>query len=313
MEEHTAPQAEALARPFKAGIVAIVGRPNVGKSTLLNQLVHFKVSIVTPKPQTTRENIKAVLTGDHFQIVFLDTPGYLAQPAHLLDQQMVRLARGALLEADLVLMMVEPRLPGDIELRLIELIRADQRPAILAINKVDTLANKAAMLPVMEEYSRLHPFLEIVPISALQADGLDLLLSLMIKHLPEGGPLFPPQEVTNRSERSLVADIVREEVYMLYRQEVPYSVAVAIDEFRQQDPQHGGKDYIRALIFVEREGQKGILIGKGGKALKEVGTRARQQMELLLGRPVYLELWVKVRPGWRKDPQFLRWLQETNR
>jgi len=299
--------------PFKAGMVAIVGRPNVGKSTLLNQLVHFKVSIVTPKPQTTRENVKAILTGDHFQIVFLDTPGYLAQPAHLLDQQMVRMARGALLEADLVVMMVEPRPPGDIELRLIKLIEADRRPALLAINKIDTLRNKAEMLPVIEKYSRLHPFLEIVPISALQADGLDLLLELMVKHLPEGAPLFPPDEVTDRSERSLVADIIREEVYMLYRQEVPYSVAVAIDEFREKDPEHGDKDYIRAIIFVEREGQKGILIGKGGRALKEVGTRARQQIEFLLGRPVYLELWVKVRPGWRKDPHFLKWLQETNR
>jgi len=308
MEGHQQPQG----RPFKAGIAAIVGRPNVGKSTLLNQLVHLKVSIVSPKPQTTHENIRAILTGDGFQMVLLDTPGYLAQPAHLLDQQMVRMVRGALLEAHLVVMMAEPRPPGDIEMRLIELMRVDQRPAILALNKTDTLRNKAELLPVMDEYSRLYPFLEIVPISALRADGLDLLLELMVKHLPEGEPMFPPDKVVERSVRAMVADIVREEVYTLYRQEVPYAVAVAIDELRQADPQHGGKDYIRAIIFVEREGQKGILIGKGGRALKEVGTRARQQIEFLLGRPVFLELWVKVRPGWRKDPHFLRWLQEAN-
>ncbi|MCS7276219.1 MAG: GTPase Era [Dehalococcoidia bacterium] len=299
--------------PFRAGVVAILGRPNVGKSTLLNQLLQFKVSAVAPKPQTTRENIKGILTGPDYQIVLLDTPGYLGRPAHLLDQQMVRLARDALLEADLVVLMVEPLPPGDIEETIMKMLAEERKAAILAINKVDTLRNKAQLLPVMDEYARRHPFREIVPISALKADGVDLLLQLMVRHLPEGDPLYPPDEVTDRSERALAADIVREEVYHLYRQEVPYAVAVAIDEFREQDPEHGGKDYIRALVFVERQGQKGILIGKGGQALKEVGTRARQQLELLLGRPIYLELWVKVRPGWRKDPQFLRWLQETNR
>jgi GTP-binding protein Era len=299
--------------PFRAGAVAIVGRPNVGKSTLLNQLLQFKVSAVSPRPQTTRQNVRGILTGDGFQVVFLDTPGYLGRPAHLLDQRMVRLARDAVVEADLVVLMVEPRPPGDIEEMLMDLIAAERKPALLAINKVDTLRNKAELLPVMDEYSRRHPFREIVPVSALKADGLDLLLQLIVRHLPEGPALYPPEEVTDRSERSLAADIVREEVYHLYRQEVPYAVAVAIDEFRERDAEHGGKDYIRALVFVEREGQKGILIGKGGQALKQVGSRARQQLELLLGRPVFLELWVKVRPGWRKDPQFLRWLEETNR
>ncbi|GBD13371.1 GTPase Era [bacterium HR24] len=298
--------------PFKAGAVAIVGRPNVGKSTLLNQLLQFKVSAVAPKPQTTRENVRGILTGDGYQVVLLDTPGYLGRPAHLLDQQMVRLARDAIVEADLVVLMVEPRPPGDIEENILRLLEQESKPALLAINKVDTVRNKAELLPVMDEYARRFPFREIVPISALRADGVGLLLQLVVRHLPEGEPLYPPDEVTDRSERALAADIVREEVYRLYRQEVPYAVAVAIDEFREQDAEHGGKDYIRALVFVEREGQKGILIGRGGQALKQVGSRAREQLEHLLGRPIYLELWVKVRPGWRKDPQFLRWLQETN-
>lgn len=298
--------------PHKAGVVAVVGRPNVGKSTLLNQLLQFKLSIVTPKPQTTRETVKGILSGPGYQIVLLDTPGYLRQPAHLLDQRMLKQAREALAEADLVLLLVEPRPPGDIEQALIQAVRGSGRPCLLVINKIDTVA-KAELLPVMDQYSRLHDFQEIVPISALQRDGLDLLLQLMVKHLPPGPPLYPEEELTDRTERALVADIVREEVYLLYRQEVPYAVAVAIDQFREADPEHGGKDYIRAVIFVERESQKGILVGKGGEALKRVGMRARQQIEALLGRPVYLELWVKVRPRWRKDPQFLRWLEETLR
>jgi len=305
-------QGPEVSSPFRAGTLAIVGRSNVGKSTLINQWMHAKVSIVTPKPQTTRENIMAVLTGDGFQVVLLDTPGYLGDPAHLLGKQMTLLARGALLEADLVLLMVEPCQPGEIERRLIELIKADKRPALLAINKIDTVPQKSLLLPVIEAYSQLHPFREIVPISALKGEGVELLLRLVIAHLPEGAPAFPLGSRVYRSQRAMVADIIREEIYMLYRQEVPYAVAVAIDEFQPSSPQHGGKVYIRALIFVEREGQKGILIGKGGGALKEVGTRARQQLEFLLGRPIFLELWVKVKPGWRKDLQFLRWLQETN-
>jgi|FaiFalDrversion3_1042247.scaffolds.fasta_scaffold00413_7 GTP-binding protein Era len=299
--------------PFKAGVVAIVGRPNVGKSTLLNQLLQFKLSAVSPRPQTTRQEVRGILSGDGYQIVLLDTPGYLGRPAHLLDQQMVRLARAAMADADLVLLMVEPRPPGDIEEAIMALLARQSRPALLVINKVDTLPNKAQLLPVMDDYGRRYPFREIVPISALQADGLDLLLGLLVRHLPEGEPLYPPDELTDRSQRALAADIVREEVYRLYRQEVPYAVAVAIDEFREQDPAHGGKDYIRALVFVEREGQKGILIGRGGQALKQVGSRAREQLELLLGRPVHLELWVKVQRRWRQDAQFLRWLEETNR
>lgn len=289
----------------KAGLVAIVGRPNVGKSTILNLLLNFKLAIVSPKPQTTRHKILGVLSGEGFQAMFLDTPGMLRQPRDELDHRLVRRAIECIDEADLVVLVVEPFKPGDIELRLIQAIKSRSKPTILAINKVD-LVKKPELLPIMDEYNNLYNFLGIVPLSALRQDGIDILLNLLITHLPAGEPLFGPEEVTSHSERFLVAELVREQVCHLYGEEIPFDTAVEIEEFREASPERGGKDYIRATIYVNKDSQKGILIGSGGALLKQVGVRAREQIEAMLGRSVYLELWVKTYPKWRKDPAFLK-------
>ena len=291
-------------RPFKVGTVAIIGRPNVGKSTLLNLLVRFRLSSVTPKPQTTRHKILGIAHGDGYQIAYLDTPGVPYRTPDELDRLLVSRAVEAIEEADLVVMMVEPRPPLDVELRLIEELRSRNKPAILAINKVDTIT-KQEVLPLIREYGKLYPFLEIVPISALHNDGVDLLEGLIVEHLPDGEPLFPPDELTDRTERFLVSEMIREQVFNHLAEEVPYSVAVDIDEWREAETE-GDKVYIKAVLYVERESQKPILIGRGGQMLKKIGTTARQQIEALLGRPVYLDLWVKVHPRWRRDKAFLR-------
>ncbi|MBI2916922.1 MAG: GTPase Era [Chloroflexi bacterium] len=290
---------------FKSGTVAIMGRPNVGKSTLLNLLVRYHLSAVSPRPQTTRHKILGVLTGDSYQITFLDTPGVPYRTRDNLNRRLVIGAMEALDEADLVVMMVEARPPADIETRLADELKRANKPAILAINKVD-LVSKPELLPVMEQYSRLHTYLEIVPLSALQNDGVDALLAGIVRHLPEGEAVFPAEELTDRPEHFLVSEIVREQVFNALGEELPYSVAVEIDEFQEQSPQHGGKDYIRALLYVEKESQKGILIGRRGGMLKKIGVQSRQAIEALLERPVFLELWVKVYPKWRQDPAFLQ-------
>ncbi|MFQ5860528.1 MAG: GTPase Era, partial [Dehalococcoidia bacterium] len=292
-------------KDFRSGYVAILGRPNVGKSTLLNRLLRFRLCGVSPRPQTTRHKLLGVLTGQDYQAVFLDTPGFLRRAQKPLDRRMVHQAREAMQEADLVVLMVEPRMPGDIEQRLIKELGERQQPTILAINKVD-LVKKPWVLPVMEAYSGLYPFLELVPISALHQGGVDLLLELVVQHLPPGEPLFPADTLTDRPERFLTGELVREQVFQLYGQEVPYSVAVDVEEFVEGSAEHGGKDYISATIYVEKPGQKAILIGSGGTALKQVGVRARRGIEALLGRPVHLELWVKVHPGWPRDEAFLQ-------
>ncbi len=290
---------------FKTGYVAIVGRPNVGKSTLINGLLQTKLSIVTPKAQTTRSRIIGVLTGDDYQAIFLDTPGYLQKPQYELHKLMLQRVREVIEEADLVLFMVEPYGIKAGDLAVLERIKEKKKPTILVINKVDTV-RKLDLLPLIEEWSKKYDFLEIVPISALKLDGVDRLLDLVVKYLPEGPALYPEDYVSDQPERFFVAEIIREKIFQLYRQEIPYATAVEIDEFVEQDPEHGGKDYIRAIIYVEHDSQKGILIGKGGEALKRVGIQARQEIEAFLGRPVHLELWVKVRKHWRKDVNFLR-------
>lgn len=293
------------ALPFKSGAVAIVGRPNVGKSTLLNLLVKFKLSSISPKPQTTRHKILGILTGDNYQVAFLDTPGMPFKTNYELDRFLVARALEAIREADMVALMVEPKPPADIEQRLIEEIKRQKKPAILIINKIDVV-RKPELLPIIKEYSRLYSFIEVAPVSALKMDGIDSLIDTIVKHLPEGTPLFPPDEVTDRPERFLVAEIIREAVFNIYSQEVPYAVAAEIEEFKERSEEQGGKDFIRAILYVERDSQKAILIGRGGEKMKKIGERARQEIETLLGRSVYLELWVKVYPKWRKDKAFLQ-------
>ncbi len=296
---------EVVALLFKSGTVAIVGRPNVGKSTLLNLLVKFKLSAVSPKPQTTRHKILGIITGENYQIAFFDTPGMPLKTSHELDKRLVTRALEAIGEADLTVLLVEPKPPGDIERRLIEELKRHGRPALLAINKIDTV-KRHELLPVMDEYSRLHKFADIVPVSALKMDGVESLTDAIVRHLPEGPALFAEDEVTDRPERFLASEIVREAVFNAYGQEVPYAVAVEIEEFKERSEEQGGKDFIRAVLYVERDSQKAILIGRGGEKMKKIGERARQEIELLVGRGVYLELWVKVYAKWRKDKAFLQ-------
>jgi GTP-binding protein Era len=284
--------------------VAIIGRPNAGKSTLLNRLLDYQLSAVSPKPQTTRHSILGVVTGEGFQAAFYDTPGLPYRTSDQLDRRLVAAALEALQGVDLVLMLAEARPPGDVEQRIIEELRKDGKRAILALNKVDRV-KKETILPAIEAYSKAYPFLEIIPISALTGDGVAEMLGLVAQHLPEGEAEYPQDEMTDRSERFLASEMVREQVFNAYAAEVPYAVAVELEDFQEASEEHGGKDYISATLFVEKDSQKAILIGRGGLMLKTIGTAARERIEEMLGRPVHLELWVKVQPKWRKDKGFL--------
>ena len=301
-------------KDFKAGYVAIVGEPNVGKSTLLNTLLQHKISIVTPKPQTTRHKIIGIMTGENYQIVFLDTPG-LIKPRYLLQEVMMRYAESALNDADIILFMVDVKkvktneavtktLPFEILKRY-----ADQRPIILVINKVD-LVNKLEVLPIIDFFSKVFPFKEIVPISALKGQNIDELKKVLLQYLPNHPPFYPPDMVTEHPERFFVAEIIREKIFQIFRQEIPYSTTVSIVEFREAK-EEGERDYIRAEIYVEKESQKGIIIGKDGQMLKKVGTLAREEIEWFLGRPVYLDLYVKARKKWRDSKAWLKRLGYT--
>ncbi len=296
-------QAEAKP-PYRAGYVAIIGRPNVGKSTLLNQLLRERLAAVSPKAQTTRHKILGILSGPSYQALFLDTPGIMRQPSDELDRRMLKNAQEAIKDADVVVLLVEPRPPGDVERSLIE--KLSSRPTILAINKVDTV-DQAQVQATIDQYRVLHEFVEILPISALYGAGLDRLLELVVSLLPEGAPFYPEDQLTDRPERFFVSELIREQIYHLYGDEIPYDTAVEIEEFREARPEEGrNKDFIRAVIYVNRDSQKRILIGAGGRAIKRLGEVARKQIEGFLGRPVYLELWVKVRKKWRKNPQLLK-------
>ena len=294
------------ARPaYRSGTVAIVGRPNVGKSTLLNVLLDYKLAITSPKPQTTRHQLLGLVTGPGYQVAFLDTPGLMERARDLLDRRMRGRVMAAMQEADLAVMVVEPRPPGAIEARIMEALGDGGLRAILAINKIDRVA-KPRLLPVIEAYLGRFPFLEAVPVGALAQDGTALLLNRIVAQLPEGEPLHESDAVTDRPERFLVEELVREQLFHPYGQEVPYDTAVEVEEFREASPDEGRKDLIRAVVYVNKPSQRHILVGRAGAALKEVGTRARGQIEEMLGRPVFLELWVRVRPGWRQDEGFLR-------
>lgn len=300
--------AEKTETTFKAGYVSIVGQPNVGKSTLLNNFLHFKVSAVTRKPQTTRHQIRGILNGENYQIILLDTPGLL-EPKYKLQEAMVQAAHRALRDSDLVLFMVEaaPQ-PDGTDVMLLEDIMKINHPVILIINKMDTVY-KNQVLPLMEYYSHYENIKTMVPISALKADGLDQLRKEIIDHLPEGQPFYPPDQITDHPERFIVSEVIREKIFQRYGEEIPYATTVEIEEFKERTE---GKDFIKATIYVEKTSQKGILIGKEGDALKEVGKLAREEIEYLLGRSVYLELWVKVKEKWRQDEKVLRELGYFN-
>ena len=295
--------AEEQTPGFKSGFVALIGRPNAGKSTLLNRLLGEKIAIISPKPQTTRNRILGIKNLPCGQIIFLDTPG-IHRSKNLLNQSMVRTALATLQEVDVICLLIEADAPDhEDNLLILENLKTVRNPVFLVINKID-LVPKGALLPVMERYSRTRPFEQIIPLSALHGEGVQVLTEELLKILPEGPRLFPEDMITDLPERFLAAELIREKIFQLTHEEIPYSTAVEVEEFKERE----GKNLvvIRAAIQVERESQKGILIGEKGRMLKEIGRRAREEIEALLGAKVYLELWVKVEKGWRDDPRALQ-------
>jgi GTP-binding protein Era len=288
---------------FKSGFVSLIGRPNTGKSTLLNLLLGEKIAIISSKPQTTRNRILGIKNLPTGQIVFLDTPG-VHHSRIKLNQAMVKVALATLQEVDVICFLIEADRPDNEENDLIlEDLKKVSKPVILVINKID-LVSKARLLPIMERYSQLRSFEQIIPISALLGDGADVLEAELLKILPEGPKFFPEDMITDLSERFLVAEFIREKVIQLTREEIPYSTAVEVEEFNEREEKN--LIVIKATIQVERESQKGILIGEKGRMLKEIGRLAREEIEAFLGARVFLELWVKVEKNWREDPRALR-------
>ena len=281
-------------------VVAVVGRPNVGKSTLVNRLVGEKVAIVSDKPQTTRNRILAVLNRPDGQIVLFDTPG-IHKPMHRMNERMVEAAVGSLGQVDLALWLVdvtEDYGPGDRYVK--DVLARAGKPVILGLNKID-LVPKPRLLPLIDQYRQLLDFAEIVPISGLKGDNVERLAERLVAHLPEGERLYPEDFLTDQPERFFVAEMVREQILRHTREEIPYSTAVIIDSFKEGQPVMR----IEASILVERQSQKGILIGRGGAMLKAIGSAARREIEAFLGTKIYLGLFVKVREGWREDPAML--------
>ena len=295
---------------MKSGFVGLIGRPNAGKSTLLNRIVGHKLAIVSDKPQTTRTRIAGVKNYPDGQVVFVDTPG-VHKPTHRMNVRMVDMALDAMREVDLLTLVVDVSVkegPGD--RRLLDLVKQVGTPAILALNKVDSVA-KPKLLPIIERYREAHPFLEYVPISALDGTNVDVLERLFLQHLPEGEPLYPADYVTDQPERFFVAEIVREQVLQLTRDELPFSTAVVVDAFEEEA--RGGVSTIYCTILVERESQKPIVIGKGGGMIKQIGTAARVELERFFGTRVYLDLRVKVKSEWRDDERVLDEMGLPNR
>ncbi len=287
---------------FRSGYVALIGEPNVGKSTLLNALLGQKLSIVTPKPQTTRHKIAGILNGKTYQIVFLDTPG-LIKPKYTLQQVMMSFSSEAIEEADVIMLLVDassrsvvssvrssPAISG--------IFGSKKKPVFVVINKID-LVKKTDVLPLIKSFSEEFPFDEVIPVSALMAENIDDLKETIVKYMPEGSAFYPEDYVSDRDERFFVSELIREEIFKVFKEEVPYSTTVEIEEFRDSDTER--KTYIRAAVYVERDSQKGILIGKKGGALKRVGQNARAQIEEMIGHEVFLELFVKVEKEWRDD------------
>jgi GTP-binding protein Era len=287
---------------MKAGFVALVGRPNAGKSTLLNRLVGQKVAIVSDKPQTTRTRILGVHNGEGGQIVFIDTPG-IHRPLHRLNVRMVDVAVQSISQADVVCAVADAtEAVGGGDQYLGTLLARGTAPMVLALNKIDRVA-KPALLPLIEQWSRLARFEAIVPVSALTGENEDALLRALLQHLPDGEALYPADYLTDQPERAYVAEIVREKVLRHTRDELPFSSAVLVDHF--EDANERGLMRLFCTILVERESQKPIVIGRGGAMIKRIGTEAREELERFFGAKVYLDLRVKTRAGWREDPRML--------
>jgi GTPase len=293
--------------PFRSGFVCILGRPNAGKSTLLNSLVGEKLAIISPKPQTTRNRIQGIVHlprqkgRDGGQIVLIDTPG-VHKPDSSLGRKMMVEVREALEGCDLVLVIMDVTRKLDPRDQFaLDLVRQSGTRAFLILNKVDAIREKAKLLPIIEEYRKLYDFAEVIPISALKRDGLDVLLRKIVAALPAGPAYFPTDQVTDQPARFMAAEIIREQVLLSTEEELPYATTVIVDRFEE-----GAKlTRISATIYCEREGQKGILVGKHGQMLKKIGTGARLQIERMLGTKVFLETYVKVQPGWRDSRAFV--------
>jgi GTP-binding protein Era len=289
---------------MKSGFVAFVGRPNAGKSTLLNRIVGHKLAIVSDKPQTTRTRIAGVKNYSDGQIVFVDTPG-VHKPTHRMNVRMVDLALEAMRDVDLLTLVVDASVregPGD--RYLLDLVKKVTTPAILALNKVDLIA-KPKLLPILDRYRQAHAFAEYVPLSALDGTNVDTLESLFLQYLPEGDPLYPADYVTDQSDRFFIAEIVREQVLQLTHDELPFTTAVLVDSVEESREGEGEASSIYCTILVERESQKPIVIGKGGSMIKQIGTAARAELQRFLGTRVHLDLRVKVKSEWRDDERVL--------
>ncbi len=283
---------------FRAGYAALIGKPNAGKSTLLNQLVGQKLSIVTRKAQTTRNRILGIVSTEEHQIIFLDTPGVI-QPKYGLQQRMMKGVRRAIADSDVMLFVVDATL-ADPDTRTLSLIT--EKPALLILNKID-LIDEATAMPLVKKYSELHPFAEVIPASAKTGYHMDLIRDTLVSHLPVGPQLYPDEMISDMPERFFVAELVREQLFLRVHEEVPYHCQVNVVAYEEKED---GKDLIDVEIVVDRESQKGIVIGKGGRTLKEIGSRARVEIEEFLQRGVFLRLFVKVRQGWRDSDTQLR-------
>ncbi|MFD6441273.1 GTPase Era [Peribacillus sp. NPDC060186] len=294
---------ETQVKGYKSGFISIIGRPNVGKSTFLNRVIGQKIAIMSDKPQTTRNKVQGVLTQNDSQMIFIDTPG-IHKPKHKLGDFMMKVATNTLKEVDLILFMINATEGyGRGDEFIIEKLQTVKTPVFLVVNKIDAM-HPDDLLPIIEKYQKLYPFASVVPISALEGNNVDTLLAQIKEHLPEGPQFYPADQVTDHPERFIISELVREKVLHLTREEIPHSVAVVIDSIKKMD--NSDTINVMATIVVERDSQKGIVIGKQGKMLKEVGSRARVDIENLLGSKVFLELWVKVQKDWRNKASQLR-------
>jgi len=287
---------------FRTGFVALVGRPNTGKSTLLNQLIGEKISITSSRAQTTRHRLTGVKSIDDAQLLYVDTPGMHSGGKKAVNRYMNRVARNAVRDVDIVVWVVEALRLTEEDEAVLEALKTADVPVLLAVNKVDRVRDKARLLPFMEELAARREFATVVPLSAESGENVDALEAEIAARLPEGPPLFPTDQLTDATERFLAAELIREKLTRRLEQELPYVLTVAIDEFREEEERLN----ISATIWVERESHKGIVIGRGGTVLKEVGQRARKDMERLFDHRVHLELWVKVREGWSDDERALK-------
>lgn len=288
---------------FRSGYVGLIGRPNAGKSTLLNHLVGEKIAAVSNKPQTTRHKIQGIVTSQSGQIVFIDTPG-VHKPGFLLNRRMMAAVHDAILSVDVVVLLRDASVStGNGDKFVLELVKQSGKTAVLVLNKIDKISDKKNLLPLIEYYSKEYDFAEIVPISALKGEAIDNLLKQIVKHLPEGAPIFGEDEMTDQSMRTLVSEMVREKILQTTGDEIPYVTAVVTEKYDDETDPAAVKIY--CAIYVERSSQKGIIIGKGGIKLKKIGTEARVDIEHLLGKKVFLQLFVKVVEDWRNRPQDL--------